>query len=122
MNYPKVSIIFPNFNGGNEPLECLASIQKLNYLKEKIETIVIDNGSSDGSDIEIKKRFPKVKLIKNKSNLGFAKAINKGINKATGNFIFVTNDDLVFEKNSLKKLIEYARLHDEIGVIGGKIF
>ena len=39
MNYPKVSIIFPNFNGGKEPLECLGSIKKLNYPKNKIETI-----------------------------------------------------------------------------------
>src|SRR3990167_7760042 len=64
---PKVSIIFSNLNGGKEPLECLFSIGKLNYPKNKIETIVIDNGSVDGSPDKIAKKFPKVKLIRLKS-------------------------------------------------------
>ncbi len=120
--FPKVTIVFPNFNGGKEPLECLGSINKLNYPKDKIETIVVDNGSSDGSDIKIKKKFPKVQLIKNEKNVGFASAINQGIAKAKGTYIFVANDDLIFEKNSLKILAEYALARNNTGVLGGKIF
>lgn len=120
--YPKISIIFPNYNGGKEPLECLSSIELLNYPKNKVEIIVIDNGSKDGSDIQIKKRFPKVNLIKNKQNLGFARAVNMGIKKATGVYIFIGNDDLVFEKDSLKKLVEYALKYNGVGILGGKIY
>lgn len=120
--YPLVSIIFPNFNGGKEPLECLASIQKLNYPNSKIEVIVVDNNSTDGSDIIIRKKFPGVKLLKNKTNLGFAKAINQGIKKSQGQYILITNDDIVFEKKSLKIMVEYALNNLQIGALGGKIF
>ena len=119
---PTVTIIFPNYNGGREPLECLASIKKLNYPKDKIETIVIDNNSHDGSDREIKKRFPDVRLIKNKQNIGFAPAVNMGIQKAKGDYIFTTNDDIVLEKNSLKTLVEFSFKNPKAGVLGGKIF
>jgi len=120
--YPRVSIIFPNYNGGNEPIECLKSIQKLNYPKDKLEIIVIDNGSQDGSDLKIRQKFPGVKLIKNHSNLGFARAINQGIKIATGTLIFITNDDIVFEKNSLKNAVEYLINHKDVAIIGGKIY
>ena len=122
MKYPKISIVFPNHNGGNEPLECLASIQKLNYPKGKIETIIVDNDSRDGSPLRIKESFPSVKLIKNRANFGFAKAVNQGIAIANGEFIFITNDDIVFEKESLKKSVKYLVSHDNVGIVGGKIY
>lgn len=122
MKYPKVSIIFPNFNGGNEPIECLTSIKKLEHPPDNVEVIIIDNNSTDGSDIEIKKLFPSVKLIKNKQNVGFARAINQGIKASSGQLILITNDDVVFEKNSLKLSAEYLAHHPDVGIIGGKIY
>lgn len=119
---PKVSIIFPNYNGGKEPLECLSSIRKLNYPNGAIEIIVIDNHSTDSSDLAIKKKFKEVKLIQNKNNSGFAKAINQGLKIARGSYIFIGNDDIVFEKNSLLDLINYSLSHPDVGVLGGKIF
>ena len=118
----RVSIIFPNYNGGKEPLDCLLSIQKLNYPEEKLQIIIIDNGSTDGSDLKIKERFPWVKLIKNQKNIGFAPAINQGIKLATGELVFITNDDIVFEKNSLKNSVGYLVNHKDVGIIGGKIY
>lgn len=117
-----VSIIFPNYNGGNEPIECLTSIKKLNYPQEKIEIIVVDNGSTDESASNIKLKFPEVNLVKNKHNLGFAKAVNQAIVKSSSPYIFVTNDDIVFEKNSVKKLVEYSGKIKDTAILGGKIF
>lgn len=121
-SYPTVSIVFPNYNGGKEPLECLASIRKLNYPREKIEVTVVDNNSKDGSDLTIKQKFPEVILLKNKKNFGFAKAVNLGIEKSSGKYIFIGNDDLIFEKNSLKNLVEYSLKHQKVGILGGKIY
>lgn len=124
---PIVSIIFPNYNGGKEPLECLESISRLNYSKDKIEIIIIDNNSKDGSLENIKKQKAKIKnikftIIENKENVGFPKAINQGIKKSTGDYIFIGNDDLIFEKNSIKSMIDYITKNKKIGVLGGKIF
>ncbi|KKS01448.1 hypothetical protein A2362_04240 [Candidatus Curtissbacteria bacterium RIFOXYB1_FULL_41_59] len=116
---PKVSIIFTNYNGGQNPLSCLSSIEKLNYPKSQLETIVVDNHSTDGSTKLIKKKFPKVKVLYQKKNLGFAKGINVGIRKAKGDHLFITNDDVTFEKNSLKTLIDFAQKQNDC-IIGGK--
>lgn len=121
-NYPTVSITFPVYNGGKEPIECLNSIVNLNYPKNKIEIVIVDNNSSDGSDKIIKQKFPQVRLIKMKENVGFAKGVNIGIKHSSGAYIFIGNDDIVFEKNSLKNMIEYMEQHPEVGITGGKIF
>lgn len=121
-NYPFVSIIFPNYNGGEEPLECLRSIEKLNYPKNKIETIVVDNNSNDGSNKKAKRNFPSIKLINLAKNAGFAKSINIGISLAEGAFIFIGNDDITFDRNSLIRMVEYLIKNQDVGVVGGKIF
>lgn len=120
--YPGVTIVFPNYNGGNEPLECLESIKKLKYPQKKIEVIVVDNGSSDGSPDVIAKKFPWVKLIKLKKNLGFIQAVNLGLKQVKSPYIFIGNDDLVFFSGSLTTLVQYLKTHRDVGVIGGKIY
>ncbi|OGD85840.1 hypothetical protein A2164_00235 [Candidatus Curtissbacteria bacterium RBG_13_35_7] len=114
-----ISIIFPNYNGGQNPLECLSSIEKLNYPKSKLETIIVDNHSTDESITKIKKQYLWVKIIELKKNLGFAGGINKGIKKANGTYLFITNDDILFEKNSLKILVSYSQKHENC-ILGGK--
>jgi GT2 family glycosyltransferase len=129
ITYPKVSIIFPNYNGGKEPLECIESIKNLNYPKDKIEIIVIDNKSTDGSlqrirnqESGIRNIGQKLIIIENEENVGFAKAINQGIKHSNGKYIFITNDDILFEKNSLKYMINYMEEQPKVGITGGKIF
>lgn len=122
IDYPLVSILIPNFNGGKEPIECLESIQGLDYPKLKIEVIVIDNGSTDGSPKQIKQRFRKVRLIKNQQNLGFAQAINMGEESSRGELIFIGNDDLIFTPASLKTLVHYIRSNRQVGLVGGEIY
>ena len=121
-NLPKVSIVFSNFNGGKEPLECLTSINKLNYPKNKIEIIVIDNGSKDKSPEKIAGRFPEVNLIKLKKDIGLPGSLNLGINKSTGKYIFIANDDIVLEKNSITNMVNFLEKNTNVGVLGGKVF
>lgn len=120
--FPSVSIVFPNFNGGKEPLECLDSISKLNYPKTQLETIVVDNHSTDGSPDKIAHRYPWVKLIRFKQNIGFIKAVNQGIKIANGAYIFIGNDDLTFSPSSLNILVKYLERNKNVGVAGGQIF
>jgi hypothetical protein len=120
MKHPKVTIIFPNLNGGENPLKCLRSIEKLNFPKKCLKTIVVDNSSTDGSPLEIQKKFPWAKVIIQKKNLGFAGAINVGIKNGKSDYFFITNDDIGFARDSLKILINYVQKQPKVGIVGGK--
>jgi GT2 family glycosyltransferase len=102
-----VSIIIPNFNG----LELLkkyfpAVIDAWNESKNQIgEVIVVDNGSTDGSVDYLEKTFSQVKIIKNKKNLGFSKAINAGAKIAKGEFLCLLNTDVKPEKDFLVRVL-----------------
>ena len=104
---PKISIIFPSYNGERFLKRNLNSIKKLSYLNE-IEIIIVDNNSTDSS-IEIIKSYKKeinIKLIEQKVNLGFAKACNIGTLYAKGEFVFFTNQDVIYPSNFFQKLIK----------------
>ena len=74
---PLISIIVLNYNAGNLLLDCIESIKKSSY--ENIEILVVDNISSDGSQIRCKEKFPDIKLIQNEENLGYCGGNNVGI-------------------------------------------
>lgn len=122
---PKVSIIFPTFNGWQDTMDCLESIKGLNYPASKLEVIVIDNGSSDKTLKEIpnyKLQITSYKFLKNEKNLGFAKAVNKGIKEAKGDYFLITNNDVIFDKDYLKNLIEFSLANPIAGIVGGKVY
>lgn len=117
-----VSIIFPTHNSGREPLKCLESISRLTYPKPKIDIVVIDNGSTDGTSLRIRRKFPNIKLIKNLDNVSFAIAINQGLKIASGQYVLITNDDVIFERKCLSRLMDFLDEHPDTGIVGGKIY
>lgn len=118
-NLPSLSIIFPNFDGDKKDImRLLQSIQDSNYPKGRIEVIIVDNGSTDDS-LGIIGNF---QLIRNKTNLGFAKAVNQGVKKSIGEYLFITNNDIVLEKNCLNNLIQFLLKHPNVGIAGGKTY
>jgi len=100
-----LTIVIVNWNTKRLLEDCLYSIYKFTK-GVKFETIVIDNGSKDGSVQMMSKKFPQVKLIPNKDNLGFTKANNQGIKAAKGEYVLLLNSDTYLTENSLKKLVE----------------
>lgn len=113
-----VSISIVSYNTKNLILRCIESIYK--YTRGiTYEVIVIDNGSRDGTVSEIEKRFPKVKLIKNKTNEFFTKANNKALKIAKGRYFLVLNSDTYFIDNSLKKFVLYMDPHKNVGASEG---
>lgn len=119
-NYQKIAIIIPTVFGGKKLLECIKSITKLNYPQNKIQIVLIDNNTPDKSYILLKKQFPKIITISNKINIGFPEAVNQGIKTVISDYYFITNDDIIFEKESLKILINLAQNNPNIGICGGK--
>ena len=129
-----LSIIIVNWNTKQLLLDCLGSIFKntkdLNY-----EIIVVDNGSTDSSVDSVKELFvnelknkkqlvnslTRNKIIKNKQNLGFAKANNQGIKIAKGKYILLLNSDTKIVDNALKKLVDFAKKKQNLGVLGPRL-
>ena len=98
-----VSIVVLNYNAGKLLLNCIESIKKSSY--QNIEILVVDNISSDNSQIECKKKFPDIKLIQNDENLGYCGGNNAGIKKAEGEFIIILNPDTIVETNWIEELL-----------------
>lgn len=119
---PKIAIIVLNWNGVQDTLACLESLSKLTY--PNFEVIVVDNGSTDESHIEIRHRFPEHILIENKDNLGFAEGNNIGLRDAMqrgADLFFLLNNDTVVASDILEQFLKAFQLFPEAGILGAKI-
>ena len=118
-----ISVIILNWNGKQDTLSCLQSLEDCREIS--FDTIVVDNGSTDGSQEAIKKRFPQIKLIENNENLGFAEGNNVGIREALtlgADLIFLLNNDTVVSPTLLNAFLEEFQRHPEAGILGAKIY
>ena len=106
-----VSIIIVNWNGGEVFRKCLASLKKIKF--KDYELIVVDNGSTDGTQ--------KLATIRNSENLGFAGGNNQGYQKTRGKYIWLLNNDTLVKPDTLDKLVDYMDKHLDVGVIQPKI-
>jgi GT2 family glycosyltransferase len=120
-NKLKLSVIIVNYNTKTLLRQCLKSVISHQSSVISYELIVVDNSSTDGSVAMVEKEFPSVKLIKNKENLGFAKANNQAIRFAQGRNILLLNSDTVVYKGALDSMVEFLDNHPEVGVVGPKL-
>ena len=112
-NSPKVSIVILCWNRWEEVKVSLGKIEKIEYSDR--ETIVVDNGSTDGSPEKIKARFPWVRLIEAGENLG-VEAYNLGFDAADGEFILILDDDSYPAKESIVRMVEKFSENPKLGV------
>ena len=112
-----VSIVVLNYNAGKLLDDCISSIYKTE--KVNFELILVDNASTDKTYRECIQKFPDVKLIENKKNLGYCEGNNVGIRASKGNFVVVLNPDTVVNPTWLYELI---RVYQENGGLKNVIF
>jgi len=113
-----LSIIIPNWNNSGVLRKCLESVTKNTECEH--EVIVVDNGSSDGSAQMVKASFPKVRLIRNKENLGFSKAVNQGLREAKGEKLLLLNNDVKVPAGWCKAFLK-ASEGPGVGIVGCKL-
>lgn len=115
-----VSVIIVNYNVRDFLHQSLQSLQKaLKGIRSEI--FVVDNASDDGSAEMVKRRFPRIRLVANSVNLGFAKANNLALKKARGKFILLINPDTIVQEDTIRVMVEFLRNHPEAGLAGCKI-
>jgi O-antigen biosynthesis protein len=106
---PFVSIITVNFNGIFFLKTLFDSIASLNYPKENLQVIMVDNGSTDGSVSYVESNYRFVEILKINKNLGFAGGNNEGAKAARGDYIAFINNDCAVEKDWLATLVKTIR-------------
>ncbi|MDR0470607.1 MAG: glycosyltransferase family 2 protein [Nitrososphaerota archaeon] len=119
---PLISVIILNYNGKNYLNNCLASVLKNNY--DNYEVILVDNASKDKSIQTAEHRFgddPHLKIIKNKSNLGFSGGNNAGYAHCRGEYIVFLNNDTTVDTAWLTSLADAMQGDSTIGLAQSKI-
>ncbi|MEM3702375.1 MAG: glycosyltransferase [Candidatus Micrarchaeia archaeon] len=112
---PTVSFIIPAYNEEETILDTIKSVLESDYPQDKIEIIVVNDGSTDRTAEVVKTiKDKRVKLI-NKKNSGKADSLNKGIEKAKGEIIVTLDADSYIEKDSLRKMISYFK--DDVAAV-----
>lgn len=110
-----VSTIIVNYNAGALLRSCVDSLLNCPL---KIEIIVVDNASEDGS-LDALQGLPSVQIIQNSTNVGFAAACNKGAHTASASLLLFLNPDCSFEPGTLAKLHEAIHGDHRVGMVGG---
>jgi len=118
---PQVMIVILNWNGLGDTLECLESLSRLDY---PAHTVVVDNGSTDGSPVVIRGRFPSATIIENDENLGFTGGNNVGLRLALeqgADYALLLNNDTEVAPDFLRLMVEAAEADPKIGIAGPTI-
>lgn len=120
---PLVYIILVNWNGREITLDCLHSLEGISY--RSVKTVVVDNGSSDGSMTAIREQFPDVTVLEMNTNLGFAGGTNAGIRYGLENhaeLFLLLNNDTTVDDGFLSAMVERAISNPTIGIVAPKIY
>jgi len=114
---PFASIIIVNWNKRDYLEECVRSLLKQTF--KDFEIIVVDNNSTDGSQAMLREKFPSIRLVESRENLGFAKGCALGLKHAKGRNIALFNNDAVADKSWLAALAK--EINSGAAIAGGKV-
>ncbi len=116
----KLSVIIVNYNVQHFLEQCLKSVFK-SIQNIEAEVWVVDNNSVDGSVAMIKEKFPNVKLVALKDNLGFSKGNNLAIKQSKGKYTLLLNPDTLVEEDTFKKILKFMDSNPIAGGLGVKM-
>lgn len=117
---PDMSIVLVCWNNKAYLEPCLNSIYE-GGLRSSFDIVVVDNGSTDGSQAMLREKFPEVIIIQNDHNVGLGKASNQGIEATSGRHILLLNNDTVVNGPSLDAMVDFLDQHSDVGAVGGQL-
>jgi GT2 family glycosyltransferase len=115
-----LSILIVTWNSGRAIGACLESV--LSHTRSvPAEVIVVDNGSADGTADLVGRNFPRVILIRNRSNIGYARAMNIGLKRASGGFVLLFNPDSLLLPGSAERMVAELKRDPGLGALGPQL-
>ena len=121
-----LSVVVLTWNTKDMTLACLTQLQMA--LREvdrrrgwSSEVIIVDNGSTDGTAVELRQRFPEMELQENEKNLGFAAGMNGGLRRAQGETVLLLNSDAFLGAATIEACLDTLSLHEEAGMVGPRL-
>lgn len=123
MKPARVVIVVLNWNGWQDTLACVASLQALDFADCRI--VLVDNGSTDGSMDQFQRLLPSVELLQTGSNLGFGGGCNVGIQHAVAGgaeYVWLINSDATVSPGALSALVQMADQRPAVGAVGSVLF
>jgi GT2 family glycosyltransferase len=115
-----VPIVIVNYNSTRYTLQCIDSVYR-SAADDAIHIIVIDNGSTDSPE-RIEERYPEVELVCNPDNIGFSKAVNLALKRATGELLVLLNPDTIVCSGFFSGIVRYVTEHKDVAIAGPKIY
>ncbi len=116
---PRLTLVVPNWNGERFLSACLGSLREQSF--EDFETVLVDNGSTDGSVAFVRRDFPEVRVLPLGENRGFSAAVNAGIRASRAEYVALLNNDTEIEPGCLEALVEAAEAHPEASLFASKL-
>lgn len=116
---PIVSVIIPHWNGKQHLPACLDALRRQTFPRH--EVILVDNGSSDGSQDLVRHEYPAVRLLELGRNLGFTGACNAGFRVAHGDYVALLNNDTEAHPAWLETLVDAFQRYPNAGILASKL-
>ncbi len=118
---PTVSVVILNYNGRHHLDACLSSFAELDYPANRLELMLVDNSSSDGSVAYVASAFPHVKIVETGANLGFAGGNNYGAAAASGDYLVILNNDTRVHPSFIRGLVSAIGGQADVVCAGAKV-
>lgn len=116
-----LSILIINFKNPALLRLCLRSLERAVKSGLEYETLVVDINSTPETRNIVSEEFPRVRILPFSSNIGYTRSVNEGLKKTSGEFVLILNPDIVPLEGSIEKMIEHAKNHPEIGLLGPRL-
>lgn len=125
---PRVRVVVLTFDGGQMTIDCLASLRALDWPTDRLEVILVDNGSLDDVAERVRAEFPEVVVLEPLENLGFAGGCNLGIRHGVDgplaeqvDHVALLNNDATVDPQWLRRLVERMESSSDIGGVASKM-
>lgn len=115
-----LSAVVVTYNSRDHIADCLGSLDRARGALA-METVVVDNASADGTVAAVRYRFPAARVVETGDNLGYAKAVNRGVRDSTGEYVLVLNPDCVVDGGAIASLHAWMRAHPSCAIAAPRI-